>query len=322
MPVRCLPVRCLPISIVAIRRRDVVVLPKALPGRRTRRVVLPVVYVPGPWPTVYLVGMADAAGMGEIAADMAALIRRVVGDGDRRIPIPGTLNFRDAGGYQVAGGGTVARRTLFRSDALHKVDSAGSEMLAKLDLRTVLDLRIVEELLIAQSPLADFADRGTRTIHLSLAGPDFSELPAELDGVYSFFVDRRGEAIAAAIQHLVRPGALPGLVHCTAGKDRTGIVIAFTLAAVGVPDQVIAADYALSSMYLVPEQTAVIGQLSAASGLDEQLMRTLMASPPGLMMRTLARAREQAGSIAGYLTSNGLTDADLAALRTALVRAE
>ena len=271
--------------------------------------------------------MADAhstgeLGAGEIADEMAALIREMASDSDRHIPIQGTLNFRDVGGYQVEGGGAVARRTLFRSDALHKVEAAGSGMLAELDLKTVLDLRTIEELLIAQSPLADFADRGTRTIHLSLVGPDFSELPPELDGVYSFFVDRRGRAIAAAIKHLASPGALPGLVHCTAGKDRTGVVIAFTLAAVGVPDEVIAADYALSSMYLVPEQTAVIGHISAASGLDEQLMRTLMASPPELMTRTLARAREQAGSIAGYLTSHGLTDADLAALREALVKAE
>jgi protein-tyrosine phosphatase len=271
--------------------------------------------------------MGEAQGTGEIGAgvisdDMAALMREVAGDTDRHIPIPGTLNFRDAGGYQVEGGGTVARRTLFRSDALHMVGETGSGMLADLGLKTVIDLRVLDELLIAQSPLADFADRGTRTIHLSLVGPDFSELPPELAGVYSFFVDRRGEAIAGAIKHLASPGALPALVHCTAGKDRTGVVIAFTLAAVGVPDQVIAADYALSSMYLVPEQTAVIGQISAASGLDEQVMRTLMASPPDLILRTLARAREQAGTIAGYLTSHGLTDADLAALKAALVTAE
>lgn len=256
------------------------------------------------------------------ASDIAALIRDLAGDDGRLIPVPGTLNFRDAGGHQVEGGGTVARRTLFRSDALHRVGRAGSDMLAELNLKTVLDLRTIEELLVAESPLADFADRGTRTIHLSLVGPDFSELPPGLGDVYSFFVDRCGPAIAAAIKHLASPGALPGLVHCTAGKDRTGIVIAFTLAAVGVPDQVIVADYALSSMYLVAEQTAVIGQVSAAPGLDEQLMQTLMASPPDLMTRTLARAREQAGSIAGYLTSYGLTDADLAALRTALVKAE
>ena len=260
--------------------------------------------------------------MGELADEIAVLISELAGESGRHIPIPGTLNFRDAGGYQVEGGGTVARRTLFRSDALHLVDGAGSDMLAALDLATVLDLRTVDELLTAQSPLADFADRGTRSIHLSLVGPDFSELPPDLDGVYAFFIDRRGPAIASAIRHLASPGALPALVHCAAGKDRTGIVIAFTLAAIGVPDHVIAADYALSSMFLVAEQTAVIGQISAASGLEEQHMRALMASPPALITRSLARAREQAGSIAGYLVSNGMTEAELAALRAALVKAD
>jgi protein-tyrosine phosphatase len=255
------------------------------------------------------------------APDMAGLIRDIAGEAGRYIPIDGTLNFRDAGGYPVQGGGTIAWRTLFRSDALHRVDRIGSQMIAELDLKTVLDLRTLEELMIAQSPLADFADRGTRIVHMSLVGDDFSELPLELDGVYSFMVDRRGSAIAAAIKLLASPGALPGLVHCTAGKDRTGMVIAFTLSALGVPDQIIAADYALSSMYLVAEQTAVIGQLGADTGLGEQLTEALMASPPELIVRALDRARKQAGSVAAYLASNGLTEEDLNALRAALVTA-
>src|SRR5260370_39323729 len=117
------------------------------------------------------------------APDIAGLMRDIAGDRERHLPIAGTLNFRDAGGYPVQGGGRVAWRTLFRSDALHRVDQAGSAMIADLDLRTVLDLRTLEELLIAQSPLVDFADRGTRIVQLSLVGDDFSELSPELDDV-------------------------------------------------------------------------------------------------------------------------------------------
>jgi|HubBroStandDraft_1064217.scaffolds.fasta_scaffold05905_6 protein-tyrosine phosphatase len=262
--------------------------------------------------------MADAHD----AHDLADLIRGISSDSARRIGVQGTLNFRDTGGYPVAGGGRTAWRTLYRSDALHRVGEAGSGTIAGLHLRTVLDLRTLEELMIAQSPLSDFADRGTRTFHLSLVGDDFSQLPPELDGVYAFMVDRRGPVIGAAIKHLAAPGALPGLVHCTAGKDRTGIVIAFTLAALGVPDEFIAADYALSSMYLVSEQIAVIGQISADSGLGEQLTEALMASPPGLILRALGRAREQAGSVAGYLARHGVTEDDLTALAAALVTPE
>jgi protein-tyrosine phosphatase len=135
-------------------------------------------------------------------------------------------------------------------------------------------------------------------------------------------VNRRGPAIGAAIKHLASPGALPGLVHCTAGKDRTGIVTAFTLSALGVPDEIIAADYALSSVYLIADQIAVIGQISADTGLGEQLTEALMASPPELIVRVLDRARAQAGSVAGYLAANGVTEADLDALRAVLVTAE
>ncbi len=262
--------------------------------------------------------MADARP----APDFASLMLGISGDSRRHLSVQGTLNFRDIGGYPVEGGGTTAWRTLFRSDALHRVDDDGSDAIAELNLKTVIDLRILEELMIAQSPLSDFADRGTRTLHLSLVGKDFSELPPELDGVYAFFIDNRGPAIGSAIKHLATPGALPGLVHCTAGKDRTGVVIAMTLAAVGVPDEVIAADYALSSMYLVSEGVAVIGQISADSGLTEQLIEAMMASPPDLILRTLDRARAKGGSIAGYLAGHGVTEAELAALKAALVTTE
>jgi protein-tyrosine phosphatase len=253
--------------------------------------------------------------------DIVELMRSIDTD-RRRVPVDGTLNFRDAGGYPVEGGGTIAWRTLFRSDALHNVGESGAGALAGLGLRTVIDLRVPEEIQIAPSPADDLAENGTRVFHLSLVGADFTELPAELEGVYSYIVDRRAAAVGAAIKSLAAPGALPALVHCTAGKDRTGIVIAFTLAAVGVPDPVIAADYALSSRYLDPEQTPVIGQIRANSGLGERLTETLMASPPQLILNSLRRARNQAGSIAGYLGRNGVTAAELSALKTALVRSE
>jgi protein-tyrosine phosphatase len=258
---------------------------------------------------------------GHASQDWADLIRDISSNNGRHIPVQGTLNFRDIGGYPVSGGGSTAWRTLFRSDALHRVDDEGSTALAGLNLKTVLDLRTTDELMTAQSPLAEFADRGTRTVHMSLVGKDFSELPPNLDGVYSFFVERCGPVIAAAVRQLARPGALPGLVHCTAGKDRTGVVIAFTLSAIGVPDRIIAADYALSSMYLVADQIAVIGRLGVDTGLGEQLTEALMASPPELILGALDRAREQAGSIAAYLSHYGVTDADLIALRARLVTA-
>lgn len=237
----------------------------------------------------------------------------------RHIPLPGTLNFRDTGGYPVADGGTVAWRTLLRSDGLSRIGSAGASMLAELGLRTVLDLRTTYETQLAPTP--DLRGRGTVMLNISLIGEDFSGLPADLGEVYDFIVDARGPAIGEAVRSLARPGALPGLVHCTAGKDRTGIVIAFVLAAIGVPDEFIAADYALTSQYLHPANPKAISFVSSGSGISEQLTVELLTSPPDLVLRALHRARLHGGidGIDGYLAAHGVTEADLGRLRRALV---
>lgn len=253
------------------------------------------------------------------ADGMADLIRAIGAAPGRRIPVPGTLNFRDAGGYPVDGGGVTGWRRLLRSDGLHRLDPGAVGMLGALGLRTVLDLRTSFETQLAPSPLDDLAGHGARTMHVSLIGDDLTELPSELGEVYDYVVGQRGAAIAAAIRSLARPGGLPGLVHCTAGKDRTGIVIAFALAAVGVPDQVVAADYALSSLYLDPQHTPTIGRVQADTGLGDRLTAALLASPPELILRVLDRARQQGGSIAGYLLAHGVTCAELNGLRSALV---
>ena len=256
---------------------------------------------------------------GRTPAGLAGLIEAAGAAPGRHLAINGTLNFRDAGGYPAAGG-AVRWGRLLRSDALHRADRQGIARLAALGLRTVLDLRTGYEADAAPSPLDELARAGALTCQVSLIGEDLDELPAELGGIYDYVIDRRGAEVAAAIRCLARPGALPALVHCTAGKDRTGIVVAIALAAVGVPDQVIAADYALTGRYLDPEHTPTIGHVRESSGLGDRLTAALLASPPELIVRTLDRARDHGGGeIGGYLTGHGVPSAELAALRAGLV---
>jgi len=234
-------------------------------------------------------------------------------DPRRRVELPGVLNLREVGGYPVAGGGSVRWRTLFRSDALHGLDAAGAAALAGLGIKTVVDLRTQAEVDMAPSPVAG------RVTHLPLI-EDLQALPApELAAVYRYVIDERGDAIAAAIGELTSDDAFPALVHCTAGKDRTGMVVALILAVLGVPDEVIAADYALSAIYLDPEQTPAIGQLQASTGLGDELTRSLLASPPELILWVLDRVRAAAGSAEGYLRAYGMTGEALTSLRSALI---
>jgi protein-tyrosine phosphatase len=244
-------------------------------------------------------------------------------DPRRRIALPGVLNLRDVGGYPVAGGGSVRWRTLFRSDALHRLDAAGAAALAGLGLRTVLDLRTQAEVERAPSPV-----RG-RVTHLpllaDLEAPPVRVMPEspggglDLSTIYRYFVDECGDRIAAAIGELTTADAFPALVHCSAGKDRTGVVIALILAVLGVPDEVIAADYALSATYLDPELTPAIGQLQASTGLGDELTSALLTSPPELILWALDRVAAAAGSAEGYLRAHGLTGDALSGLRAALI---
>ena len=185
-----------------------------------------------------------------------------------------------------------------------------------LGLRTIVDLRTHIEAELAPSALTGLP---ARTTHISLLSGDLQSLPHALDAIYRHMIDECGQTIAAAIKLLCAGDAFPALVHCSAGKDRTGIVIALILAVLGVPDEVIAADYALSAVYLDPELTPAIGQLRASTGLGDELTGALLASPPELILAVLDRVRASAGSAEGYLRAHGLTDAALTSLRDALI---
>jgi protein-tyrosine phosphatase len=234
----------------------------------------------------------------------------------RRIELGGTLNLRDLGGYPAADGGFVRWRTLLRSDALHLLDSEGLSTLSELGLRTVVDLRTQPEAETAPSALGELQ---VRLAHISILSGDMQSLPLELEAIYRYMITECGDAIGAAIRELCAARALPALVHCSAGKDRTGVVIALVLAALGVPDQVIAADYALSSRYLDPDRTPAIGQVQASTGLGDELTQQLMTSPPALILDTLAWVRAASGSVEGYLLEHGLRPDDLTELRAALI---
>jgi protein-tyrosine phosphatase len=241
------------------------------------------------------------------------------GPADRRIPLNGTFNVRDVGGYPTTNGGTIRHRTLLRGDALHRLDDEARAELAALGLLTVLDLREDFEAQRSPDALDGMPFAHVRLPIFNVKGSSFGPAPEDLDSVYNAMVDSCGTAIADAIRTLATPGALPGLVHCSAGKDRTGVVTALALAIAGVSDEVIAADYALTSAYLAEEFTHAVEQLQASTGLGQRLNGGALACPPELILRTMERMRAAHGSIEGYLVAHGLEPAHIDALRAALV---
>jgi protein-tyrosine phosphatase len=111
---------------------------------------------------------------------------------------------------------------------------------------------------------------------------------------------------------------VPVLVHCSAGKDRTGMFAALVLEALGVPRPVVVRDYAMTGVFR-PNRVAAYAESFAAAGIRSGDVRVLFETPAAAMQATPAHLDERYGGAAGYLRSGGLADADLELIRANLL---
>ena len=170
----------------------------------------------------------------------------------RTLDLEGCVNFRDLGGYRTTDGRTVAWRRLFRADGLHKLTASDRAHLVDLGLTTVIDLRTLDE--AEQRGSFPVDDVPVRYVALPLTDvlpatedlPDWGEA-AYVANRYGDMVSEGGAVLTEAIGVLASADSLPAVMHCSAGKDRTGVLSALVLAFLGVPDETIVEDYALSA---------------------------------------------------------------------------
>lgn len=236
----------------------------------------------------------------------------------RRLSIPGTHNLRDIGGYPTPDGST-RWQTLFRSDALHRLGEPGRDALRELGVTLVLDLREDWESTAAPDALDGVGHTAAHvpiydgTLDMALAGADLEEL-------YRRMLDHNGVGLTQAVRRIATADPEPVLVHCTAGKDRTGLVIALILLTVGVAECDVVADYAMSEPLLRGEwlayaQRALIPE-HLSPGFDTDLM---CASPADAMRGALGHLRWTYGDARDYLITHGMSEDELTALRRRLL---
>jgi protein-tyrosine phosphatase len=144
---------------------------------------------------------------------------------ERLVPLAGTYNLRDVGGYRAAGG-TTRWGKLYRSDSLHALTDADVAELARRGVKRVIDLRSDDEADFSPSRLDALDAEIIRNPLLSGPTSDYIARDAALAELYSDIVEREGDRLIAAIRHIAGSGDDPVIVHCTAGKDRTGVTVA------------------------------------------------------------------------------------------------
>ncbi len=234
----------------------------------------------------------------------------------RRLKFAGTYNFRDVGGYPARNGGTTRWRTLFRSDSPHRLSEADRASLIECGLRSAIDLRQAEELAEAPNVFAASAQVTYRHLPLLNDTPSMPEVLPTLVEIYRSILDHRSEQVGAALAALATPGALPAVVNCTAGKDRTGLIVALVLGLAGVPEETIVTDYALSGTCLAGVYLEEARRRAEAQGFSYDL---LVLCDPGFIRTTLAHLKKRYGGIEAYVRTTGLGDAEIDQLRRAMV---
>jgi protein-tyrosine phosphatase len=235
----------------------------------------------------------------------------------RRHDVGGTHNLRDVGGYRAATGTTRWGR-LYRSEALHRIDEPGREQFAALGIRQIIDLRDDYEVELAPSRI----DGLEITVHRI---PVFARKVAvpetgTLADAYEKMIDEHAATLVRAVQVIADAEGDTVLVHCMAGKDRTGLVIALTLLAAGVDRADVVDDYAATEVNLRGEWMDRARADLVASGREVSAhFNDLFGSPAALLDRTIDRIEERHGSVLEYLRASGLDDDSIGRLRAALI---
>lgn len=235
------------------------------------------------------------------------------------MPIEGTYNFRDAGGYATADGRSVRWRTLFRSDSHHELTEGGMQAMHHLGIRTSIDLRAEHESHIHPSV---FESRGSivyKQLPLRAAGSDTRAPGAhDLAELNRKFFDTGRDSLSTIFHFLAQRETFPIVINCAVGKDRTGLVIALLLELAGVHRDDVVEDYALTAKH-AGKRIEQIAKTALADGRDPEQFARLMECRPETMAESLAYLDDQHGGAEQYVGNIGLSPARITALREVLL---
>ncbi|MDX6741241.1 tyrosine-protein phosphatase [Actinocorallia sp. A-T 12471] len=254
---------------------------------------------------------------------------------NRWITLEGAVNVRDLGGLPTDGGGVTRFGRVLRSDNLQDLTEADVSLLAgELGIGHVLDLRTEAE--VQREGPGPLTLAGVAHHHLSLFSAEDDPKEVDVDAVlpwqkrdarraegdrslasYQGYLRDRADSVLAALRVMAHEEG-GSIVHCAAGKDRTGVISALALSAAGVRREAVVADYALTAERL----DAILDRLMASATYRQSLSgrprETYMPSTD-VMVRFLDGLDASFGGPLGWLDAHGWTRDDTGALRARLV---
>jgi protein-tyrosine phosphatase len=221
---------------------------------------------------------------------------------------------------------------LFRSDRLNALTDADVAHLGELGLKTVCDFRYDREVdedpsrlpvgaTVVRLAVGSAPGDNPRSLEELIRAGELTHVTAEtMAEGYLHMLEAQARLFGDLIRVVAAPENHPVVIHCTAGKDRTGLGAALLLGAIGVDRDTIVTDYALTDEYRSKHRLAEIAPQLAEQGLDLDDLKVLFTAPAEVMAHTLDGVDERWGGIVGYLQGPAsVTDQDLDDLRAALV---
>ncbi|MDW3192935.1 MAG: tyrosine-protein phosphatase [Cytophagales bacterium] len=245
----------------------------------------------------------------------------------RQIKFEKVLNFRDLGGIRTVDGRQVRWGKIYRSGKLEKLQYDEFEAMKTLNIKTVVDLRTVGE--VDHAPDKIPPNQGVDWIHIPISGITDEELErtnkeirkqtaeefngaGKMETVMERFADQGAKDFAKVFNLLLDEDNNSLVYHCTAGKDRTGLLTALILSALGVSEEVIMQEYLLSNYYRHEkmERNARLG--AHILGIETAASRAIMDVRPNYLNSSYKLMKSKYGSIQNYLRDGlGLSTQDL-----------
>jgi protein-tyrosine phosphatase len=242
--------------------------------------------------------------------------------------LTGAINFRDIGGYRSGSGRALKRGLLFRSDSLAELSDADQATVHSLALRSVIDLRHDSErhqrpnrLPPQSSPRTHaigFFPHGSQALMSGVRDRSLSQSEARhlLLEMYRRMPVDQAPTYARMLQIVLQPDALPCLIHCTSGKDRTGFGVAVVMLSLDVPRELILEDYLLTNHYR-RDLTFMLG-----TDVDPGVLDVVKAADPEFLQAAFDVIDRQCGGTQHFLRQHlGLTGRDQSRLQDLLLEA-
>lgn len=260
-----------------------------------------------------------------------SLIRPIVGRDPIEEPnITSVPNFRDIGGYHTHDGQRVRGGYVFRASRLSNLSEADMETLSKMGIQLVCDLRTEEEVLaspdhlpegitIINLPAHSKERRWTQVVNLLFKRNFVASI---LGRIYTdVMIDGNSHIFVEIFRRIASPDNLPIVIHCTAGKDRTGLVIAFLLTILGVPQETVIADYTQSNQHLDFFRTisADLTRQIRRFGISDEQIDHLYIADGEVLRRAFVHIGQKYGSVENYLLMHGVSAETLVQIRRNLL---